>query len=127
AGVPGEEVLAHREIAGEELPVGAGLVGEPLLRAEGDPALGDTRQAGPEVDPLPPRRGHQSFTVSTRVGLGIWWSSRMATTAVPTALNSSTLGPQVWLVSSTVTPTMPSAFMASASTCIRSMASSRAS
>ena len=49
------------------------------------------------------------------------------TTAVPTALNSRTLGPHVWLFSSMTTPTIPCAPSACASTCMRSIASSRAS
>src|SRR5208283_3121737 len=104
--------------------MGARLLGETLLGADGDAAPGDARQAGVHVDrPV----SHQPFTVSTSVGRGILWSSRIATTAVPTALNSSTVGPQVWLVSSTVTPTIPSARSASASACMRSIASSRES
>src|SRR4051794_17833794 len=45
----------------------------------------------------------------------------------PAAKNSITWLPHPWLASLSWTPTMPSAFSASASLCMRSMASSRAS
>src|SRR5581483_3123630 len=121
-----EDELAHREVAREEALLGAALLGEALLGPERDPALLDAREARLPVDRLAGAR-HQSRTVRTSAGFGISWSSRIGTTAVPTALNSRTLGPQVWLFSSIVTPTIPAAESASASTCMRSMASSRAS
>src|ERR1051326_6621452 len=61
------------------------------------------------------------------VGRWMTWSSRNGRTAVPIAKNSVVCEPQVWLCWRSCTPTMPSAWYASASACIRLMASSLAS
>src|SRR5581483_709093 len=68
-----------------------------------------------------------SFRVRTRLGCGIVWSSRSGRIAVPTAKNSITCEPQPWLRSCSCTATIPSASSVSASACMRSIASSRAS
>ena len=54
-------------------------------------------------------------------------SHAWSTTAVPMAKNSITCEPQPWLRSTMRAPTIPSARSSSASPCMRSIASSRAS
>src|ERR1035437_10140148 len=69
---------------------------------------------------------HQRSSERTILGVSISWSGSLRT-AVPMAKNSMVWLPHTCDFSWIWTPTMPSAFSLSASSCMRSMASSRAS